>query len=248
MKKRLDQLLLDKNLVRSRNEAQSLIMQGKVLVDDKPVTKAGSSFTSDVEIRIKGTRSAYVSRGGDKLAGALKEFDIDIQGVVALDVGASTGGFSDCMLQAGASKVYAIDVGIAQLDEKIRQDARVEVYEKLHAKDLPTIDFDPKPNFVSIDVSFISVRKIIDSVVEVLAPEARLLILVKPQVELEKEAGSKGGVVKDEKKQLEAVSLVEEYLSSNLALEVIASAPSVLKGEKKGNQEYFIFAKFSSSS
>lgn len=240
MKKRLDQLLLDRQLVNSRTRAQSLIMRGDVLVEDTPILKAGTKIDETANVRVRGDHSIYVSRGGDKLAGAIAEFSINLSDKVVLDVGASTGGFTDCVLQHGATKVYAIDVGHAQLDEKIRQDARVEVYEKTHAKDLPDLDLDPKPNFLVMDVSFISVRKIIDQIFSCMDSPFSFLILVKPQFELEPSYVSKGGVVNDKKKQLEAVSLVSESIERFGGV-VQGFLPSVLRGEKKGNQEYFVY-------
>lgn len=241
-KKRLDQLLLDKSLVLSRNEAQALVMRGEVLIDEVPVLKPGTKVAENSNIRIKSERSLFVSRGGDKLLGALSQFEISVEGVVALDVGASTGGFTDCLLQNGAKLVYAVDVGYGQLAEKLRKDKRVIVHEKVHARDIASLELTPAPNFLVMDLSFIGLSKVLAQVLPVLDQPFRMLLLVKPQFELEKADISKGGVVREEKKQLNAVQKVCELLEKELGAKVIAHAPSVLRGEKKGNQEYFVYA------
>jgi len=238
-KKRLDKILLERGMLLSRELAQSLIIRGDVLVNNTPVTKPGQATSEDAEIRIRGELPKYVSRGGDKLEGALIDLSIELNGEVVLDVGASTGGFTDCVLQHGASFVYAVDVGKAQLAEKLRQDPRVKSIEELHAKDLKSELFSQPINLAVIDVSFIGLRKVLPYVVRVLTPPFRILALVKPQFELGPEFVEAGGVVSDESLQLEAVAVVADFVKT-LDCKVIAQTPSKLKGAKKGNQEYFV--------
>lgn len=238
-KERLDLLLVQRGLAPTRQKAQALIMSGQVLVNDTPVEKAGQAVSVEAAIRIRGALSRFVGRGGDKLEGAIRHFDLDLTEVVALDVGASTGGFTDCLLHYGCRKVYAVDVGYNQLDQKLRSDQRVVVMERLHAADLTASLFSPRPSFVTIDVSFIGLRKVLPHVLPVMDSRFRALVLVKPQFELGREFVGKGGVVKDEAHQLEAVRLVEEH-ARELGLACRGSTACVLRGEKKGNQEYFV--------
>jgi len=226
-------------LVSSRELAQSLIIRGDVLVDDFPITKPGQSVSEDAQIRIRGELPKYVGRGGDKLEGALDYFKPKVEGLVALDLGASTGGFTDCLLQHGASKVYAVDVGTAQLAEKLRQDCRVIVMEKFHAKDLSPELFNPRPQLAVIDVSFIGLKKVLPFAVSVLESPWSILALVKPQFELEPEAVSKGGIVEDEASQLRAVESVIEF-GNRQNWRSKGYSKSQLKGAKSGNQEYFV--------
>jgi 23S rRNA (cytidine1920-2'-O)/16S rRNA (cytidine1409-2'-O)-methyltransferase len=211
-----------------------------VLVDDTPVEKAGAQVSPESTIRLRTSGSSFVGRGGDKLDGALEHFDLCVQGAIALDVGASTGGFTDCLLRRGASRVYAVDVGYNQLDFRLRTDERVVVREKTNAKELFPEQFNPKPSLAVIDVSFIGLRKILPAVVSCLENPCRIVALVKPQFELGPEYVEKGGVVRDEEHQLYAVSLVRDA-ALGLGLNVFGTTPSRLKGEKKGNQEYFIY-------
>jgi 23S rRNA (cytidine1920-2'-O)/16S rRNA (cytidine1409-2'-O)-methyltransferase len=238
-KERLDKLLLERGIVATAELAQSLILRGDVLVNDCPVTKAGQATLCDSDIRLRGEVSKYVSRGGDKLDGALEEFSLEVEGLVAIDVGASTGGFTDCLLQYGAKHVYAIDVGKAQLSEKLRQDSRVTSKEELHAKDLRREMFDPPPTLAVIDVSFIGLTRVLPHVVSVLVEPWIVLALVKPQFELGPEYVEVGGVVTDEATQKLAVSEVVSFAERN-GWVCKASAPSKVKGAKKGNQEYFV--------
>ncbi len=244
MKKRLDVILVEKNLAISREKAQALILTGNVLIDDKPADKVGVKYDDDkINLRIRGIASKYVSRGGDKIEPAFDFFKINLTDAVTLDLGASTGGFTDCMLQRGAKKVYAVDVGTNQLDLKLRKDERVVVYEKTHAKALETLELNPKPQFATIDVSFIGLRNVLQYVVNVLAEEnLGILALIKPQFELGPEYLSKGGVVRDEKDQLLAVQLVTDY-AIELGLYCSKSFACPLRGEKSGNQEYFVLIK-----
>lgn len=238
-KTRLDQLILEKKLVESRNVAQSLIIQGLVLVNDVPVTKPGALVDPEVEIRLKQYNLKFVSRAGDKLDHALEHFKVDVQNQVCIDVGASTGGFTDCLLQRGAELVYAIDVGQNQLSYKLRTDERVRVREKTHALNLEAGMFENLPSVAVVDVSFISLRKILEKIVSILSSQAKIVLLVKPQFELEKEYVSSGGVVKSEKHQLLAVELVRDY-GKSLNLNFVDWVKSPVLGAKKGNQEYLL--------
>ncbi|MBM4451248.1 MAG: TlyA family RNA methyltransferase [Chloroflexi bacterium] len=193
-KQRLDSLLVARELAENKSKARALIMAGEVTVDGKPVTKAGSMIDESATIELA-EKLPYVSRGGVKLAHALDEFKLDVAGLTALDVGASTGGFTDCLLQRGASKVYALDVGYGQLDYKLRQDQRVVVLERVNAH--YPFDLPEKANLATIDVSFISVTKVIPNVLPHLAPPSYIIILFKPQFEAEKEEVGKGGIIKD---------------------------------------------------
>lgn len=237
---RLDTLLVERGLAFSREKAQALIMAGSVLVEDRPVDKAGARISRSAAIRLRGEPLRFVGRGGDKLEGAIEHFQVILEDRVAIDVGASTGGFTDCMLQRGARLVYAIDVGTNQLDHRLRTDPRVKSYEKTNARELDPSIFDPRPTFGTIDVSFIGVRKILDSVDRVMAGVgSELMILVKPQFELGPEFVEKGGVVRDPAVQARAVRSVEEH-AAELGWLSAGSSPSVLRGEKKGNQEHFL--------
>lgn len=242
-KERLDKVIVAKGLVLSRELAQSLILRGDVLVDDVPITKAGQLVRTDSEIRLRTELSRFVSRGGEKLEGALEDFNIDVSELVILDLGASTGGFTDCLLQRGAKKIYAVDVGRAQLAEKLRQDPRVAVFEEFHAKLLNRELFDPLPSFATVDVSFIGLRKVLPYVFEVLSSQSlpwKIVALVKPQFELGPEYVKKGGVVPSEEDRLLAVQQVREFVEG-AGYKVAGTVPSRIKGSKSGNQEYFVY-------
>jgi len=193
-KRRLDSYIVEKGLAESRGKAQALIMAGEVTVNGQVVTKAGTNVTTDAEIAIA-QPPPFVSRGGLKLDYAIEQFNLDVSGMVAADVGASTGGFTDCLLQRGASKVYAIDVGYGQLDYRLRKDERVVVMERVNAR--YQLDLPEEVDLAVIDVSFISVEKVIPSVVRLLKPGGWLIVLVKPQFEARREEVGKGGVIKD---------------------------------------------------
>ncbi len=240
-KQRIDQLLVQKQLAPSRERAQSYIMAGIVFVEGKPVLKASEMFLPEVLIEIKGQDHPYVSRGGVKLEGALKDFHLDVSGFVCLDVGASTGGFTDCLLQKGAAKVYAVDVGYGQLAWKIRQDPRVIVREKTHIKEILKKDFSEALQLVVIDVSFISLLKVIPVILEILNSSAYVLALIKPQFEANKGEVPRGGVFKNEAQREEIVARTLQALKS-LAIEIIGLYPSKLPGAD-GNQEYFVLLK-----
>jgi len=238
-KQRLDRLLIERALVPSREIAQSLIIRGDVLVDDFPITKAGQAISIDAEIRIRGELPKYVSRGGDKLEGALRHFSLNVQDLIVIDLGASTGGFSDCLLQHGAKRIYAVDVGTAQLAQKLRSDPRVVVMEQFHAKDLTTELFPKLPSLAVIDVSFIALKRVLPFVEKILDSPWTILALVKPQFELESAAISKGGIVVDESDQLRAVESVLEFADAR-RWNSKGYSKSDLKGAKSGNQEYFV--------
>jgi len=237
-KVRLDQLLVEKELAETRSKARAMILAGDVQVDDTLVTKAGAEVLPDAEISIR-TRSRYVGRGGDKIAPILDRLQITVAGTVALDVGSSTGGFTDALLQRGAKKVYAVDVGHNQLSYKLKQDERVVVMEKTDIRSLTPAAFSEQPQFVVVDVSFISVRKILSVVCSLVGSSAEMLVLVKPQFELEAKDVAKGGIVRDPALQERAVLAVCQR-AEELGLEHLATRPAALAGAKKGNQEYFL--------
>lgn len=237
---RLDTLLVERGLAENLRQAQALIMTGDILVNDVPVTKPGSSVDLQSTIRLRKILSQFVGRGGDKIDPLFDAFGISLVNRVAIDIGASTGGFTDSMLQRSARLVYAVDVGTAQLAEKLRQDPRVVVLEKTHAKDLPQIVFPEAPSFATIDVSFTSLRRVLEPVCDVLSDSAELLCLVKPQFELEHDEVEKGGLVQDVKLHQKAIDAVKEFAES-IGLVVKGELPAAVKGSKKGNQEYFLY-------
>jgi 23S rRNA (cytidine1920-2'-O)/16S rRNA (cytidine1409-2'-O)-methyltransferase len=236
---RLDRLLVERGLAPSRERAQRLIMAGDVLVDERPVTKAGSEVASDAVVRLRAAASAYVSRGGEKLAGALDHFGIDVAERVVLDVGASTGGFTDVCLRRGARRVIAVDVGYGQLAWALRQDPRVVVLERTNARGLTPAMLPETPDAVVIDVSFISLTLVLPPVVALVAPQATLVVLVKPQFEVGKGEVGKGGVVRDPAQRAAAVARVRAK-AEGLGLVVRGEAESVLPGPK-GNREVFLW-------
>lgn len=193
---RLDVLLVERGLVESRERAQRLIMAGQVLVKDQVVDKASRKVARDVPCVLK-DQAKFVSRGGLKLEAGLAAFSISVKDRVCLDVGASTGGFTDCLLQHGAAQVYAVDVGKGQLHWKMRKDERVHVMEGVNARHLDAVDFSAKPEFACVDVSFISLTKILPAVIDVLSSVADIITLIKPQFEAGREQVGKGGVVRD---------------------------------------------------
>jgi 23S rRNA (cytidine1920-2'-O)/16S rRNA (cytidine1409-2'-O)-methyltransferase len=239
-RRRLDDLLVGRGLAESLQRAAAMILAGEVQVDGKCAEKAGLPVADDARVDVTSRQRKYVSRGGFKLEGALHDFSIDPAGCICVDIGSAHGGFTDCLLQHGASRVYAVDVSVEQLDWKLRQDGRVIPILR-NARDLRLEDVPERINFVTIDVSFISVRKVIASAVMLAAPGAVLLILVKPQFELRREEISRGGIVKDEKLQEKAILAVRAHLES-LGLEYLGIRPSCLAGAE-GNQEYFLHAR-----
>lgn len=237
-KTRLDVALVERGLIETRSKAQSLIMARRVLVNEQFADKAGGDVFDDDVIRVAELEHPWVGRGGMKLADALEKFNIDVTGRVCVDVGASTGGFTDVLLKNGAAKVHAIDVGYGQLDQSLRNDPRVVNREKVNARYLSEVDFDEPVTFVSIDVSFISLKLILPAVAKFLRGE--LVALIKPQFEVGKADVGKGGVVRDEAKRAAAVESVVAFASEN-GFVVRGVIESPIKGAE-GNVEYLMFA------
>lgn len=237
-KERIDKLLLERGLVDSRSKAQALIMSGVVLVDEKRVEKPSESFSAEAKIRIKNRtdENRYVGRGGLKLEKALKHFRIHPNEYVCLDVGASTGGFTDCLLQNGARKVFAVDVGTNQLVWKLRADERVETRENINARYLKPEDFAEKFDLIVMDVSFISVTKIIPALVPLLKNAGKIVVLIKPQFEVGKGEVGKGGVVKDSEKHERVVAEINAF-SENCGLKIGGTIDSPITGAD-GNKEF----------
>jgi 23S rRNA (cytidine1920-2'-O)/16S rRNA (cytidine1409-2'-O)-methyltransferase len=236
-KVRLDELVVERSLAESRARAQALILAGRVLVDDVPVEKPGTRVCADAAVRVRGEARAFVSRGGEKLAGALADLALDPRGLDCLDVGASTGGFTDCLLQHGARRVVAVDVGYGQLHSKLRGDPRITVLERTHARDLTSEELGGAVQLVTVDASFISLRLLLPPL-RVLAPEAEFLVLVKPQFEVGRGQVGKGGVVRDNALRAQAVAAVRAC-AEGLGLQVVGEAESRLAGPK-GNREVFV--------
>lgn len=238
-KKRIDLLLVEQGLVKSRQRAQALILAGKVCVNGEIVDKAGAQVPVESTIAIRGKDIPYVSRGGLKLEAALDHFHLNVVGLACLDVGASTGGFTDCLLQRGASSVICVDVGYGQLDWTLRQDPRVTLHERTNIRYLKP-DVLPSPvDLVTIDVSFISLRIVIPIVLKFLKPDGLIIALIKPQFEVGKGAVGKGGVVRDPQ-QHEAVIKELSMFFKDLGLEIHGVIPSPILGPK-GNKEFLIF-------
>lgn len=237
---RVDRLLVERGLAESREKAQALILAGQVLVGDQKVEKCGAHVDSGASLRLLGEQPKYVSRGGVKIEGALDHFRTNPAGRICLDIGSSTGGFSDCLLQRGASRVIAVDAGTNQLDWKLRRDPRVTVREKTNARYLRPEQIGEKASLVTIDVSFISVTLILPALPPLLEPGAEVLVLVKPQFEVGHGQVGKGGIVRDATLQAEAVTKVAAKLQE-LGFGRIESAESCLPGAE-GNREFFLHA------
>ena len=236
---RLDVTLFARGLAESRERAQGLIMAGLVLVDGERARHAGKRVRADAEIVVTGADHAYVSRGGVKLAGALDAFAVDPADLVCVDVGASSGGFTDCLLQRGAALVHAVDVGYGQLAWKIRNDPRVRVHERTNMRTLPPRALDPAPRLAVIDASFISLRLLLAPTLAQLERPGAIVALVKPQFEVGREAVGKGGVVRDADARESAVASVAAA-AAELGLTVVGSCASPITGAKKGNVEFFL--------
>ena len=243
-KKRLDQLLVEKQLAENLKKAQALIMAGKVLLNTAPVDKPGSLFPPDSTITIKSSETSYVSRGALKLEKALKTLDINVNNDICLDVGASTGGFTDCLLKFGAAKVYAVDVGYGQLAWELRQDDRVVVLERTNIRHLRKDELNEPVDLVVIDTSFISLKTVIPSVLKFMKKDtgARILALIKPQFEVEKNEVGKGGVVKDSLLHQKVIDNLSGFFFSELNLKTEAVITSPIQGPK-GNKEFIISLK-----
>lgn len=238
-KERLDALLVKKGLVQSRERAKTTIMAGLVLVDGQKVDKAGTTVKADAEIRVLGNTLPYVSRGGLKLEKAINEFGVSLAGKVAADIGASTGGFTDCMLQNGAVKVFAIDVGYGQLAWSLRTDERVVNMERTNVRNVTPEQLGQYVDLASIDVAFISLEKVLPAVKDMLQPEGQIVALIKPQFEAGKEKVGKKGVVRDAKVHEEVVFRIVALVRS-MGLVPMALTYSPVKGPE-GNIEYLIW-------
>ena len=241
MKERLDVLLVSRGLAASRDKAKAVIMAGIVYVDGQKEDKAGSTFADTVNIEVRGNTLKYVSRGGLKLEKAMSHFGLTLDGKVCMDVGASTGGFTDCMLQNGAVKVYSIDVGHGQLDWKLRNDPRVVCMERTNIRYVVPEDIGEPAQFVSIDVSFISLTKVLYPVRQLLADEGEIVCLIKPQFEAGREKVGKKGVVRDPAVHLEVIESVMQYAAS-IGFELLHLEFSPIKGPE-GNIEYLLHLK-----
>lgn len=245
MKVRLDKLLLDRGLAASRQRAQALILAGKVLVDGQKIEKAGTSVDPHAELRLLGEDLKYVSRGGLKLEKALEHWQIDVTGKICLDVGASTGGFTDCLLQQGAARVIAVDTGHGQIDFHLRQDARVRLLEKTNARYLTREQVGQAVDFIVMDVAFISATLVIPPVIAAAFPESpvdrrgrQIVVLVKPQFEAGREHVGKGGIVRDEAAQLAALGKVRQTLVELGCVRTDAIDSPILGAE--GNREFLL--------
>lgn len=238
-RERIDKLLVERGLAESRTRAQALIMAGVVLVEEQRVRKSAEMFATDAEIRIKGAGDAaarYVGRGGLKLEAALREFKMDVEGLLCLDVGASTGGFTDCLLQHGARRVVAIDVGHNQMDWRLRTNERVEVREGVNARYLKPEDFEERFDLAVMDVSFISATKVLPAVVPLLTENGRMVTLIKPQFEVGRGEVGRGGIVTDTAKHARVVEEVNRAACSlGLVLRGVIESP--LRGAD-GNREF----------
>ena len=238
-RERIDRLLVERGLAQSRTKAQAMVMAGVVLVGEQRVEKPSESFDPQAEIRIKGSgdpAARYVGRGGLKLEAALREFKLDVMGLVCLDVGASTGGFTDCLLQHGARRVVAVDVGHNQIDWRLRNDPRVEVREGVNARYLKPEEFDEKFELAVMDVSFISATKVMPSIIPLLTPAAHLVTLIKPQFEVGRKEVGRGGIVSEPSKHARVVEEVNRA-AEELGLRVRGVIESPIHGAD-GNLEF----------
>ena len=243
-KTRLDLLIVEKGLVQSRERARALIMAGKVLVNNRLVDKPGSFIYKNDHVSLKGEENPYVSRGGLKLEKALQALNMDITGAVCMDVGASTGGFTDCLLQHGAIRVFAVDVGYGQIAWKLMQDSRVVVIDRTNIRYMPAESLGESVDLITIDVSFISLKIVVPAVIKFMKKDARIMALIKPQFEVGKGKVGKGGVVRDPVLHAQVIkSLSDFFIKTGLLREFVI--PSPILGPK-GNKEFFISLKFES--
>jgi len=240
-KERLDKLLVEKGIVQSRERARALIMAGKVAVEGKLIDKPGVQINVEANLKLRGDESPYVSRGGEKLEGALKAFGIDPKGMVVMDVGASTGGFTDCVLQKGAQRVYAVDVGYGQLAWKLQKDPRVVNLERRNIRYLKREEIQNETDLILIDTSFISIEKFLPFLLRFLKEGGFILSLIKPQFEVGKGEVGKGGVVRDGALHQKVIDRISTF-SRELGLKVLGVTESLLLGPK-GNKEFFIYLK-----
>lgn len=241
MKERLDVLLVNRGLAPSREKAKAMIMSGNVFVDNEREDKAGSTFPAECHIEIKGNTLKYVSRGGLKLEKAMESFGVVTENKICMDIGASTGGFTDCMLQNGAKKVYAVDVGYGQFAWKLRQDPRVVCMEKTNIRYVSPADIQDKLEFASVDVSFISLTKVLGPAKELLADGGEMVCLIKPQFEAGREKVGKKGVVRDKGVHEEVIEKVISY-AREIGFSILNLDFSPIKGPE-GNIEYLVYIK-----
>ncbi len=242
MKKRIDQLLVEKGLADTRSKAQALVMAGLVYVATKRIDKSSATFTDDVSIEVKGKDHPYVSRGGVKLAAALTHFNINPAGWICLDVGASTGGFTDVLLRAGAQKVYAVDVGHNQLAYSLREHPSVVVMEKTNARVLDAILIPEAPDIVVCDASFISLKTVLPAALSLAKANAWLVALIKPQFEVGKDRVGKGGIVRDTELHDEVCADIKTWLERDMKWQVTGLTESPITGAE-GNKEFLIAAR-----
>lgn len=241
-RKRLDSFLVEKQLADSRNKSKRLILTGKVFVDGVKVSKASSLINEESHIILKDKEQTFVGRGGLKLAGALKKFRVSVKGQTALDVGASTGGFTDCLLQNGIKKVFAVDVGHNQLVWKIRTDPRVIAIDKKNARYLTESDLGEKVDLAVMDLSFISIKLVLPAIISLLNERGHILALIKPQFDVGKGFVGKGGIVRDTKKHIRVLDDICKFAKDS-GLNVLGFTRSPIPGAK-GNIEYFIYFSF----
>jgi len=241
VKKRLDSLLVEKQLTNSREEAKRLILAGKTLVNVVALSKVGSLINEESDIKLKDKGHPFVSRGGLKLAGALKEFNVKVRGLTALDAGASTGGFADCLLQNGVKKVFAVDVGYGQLAWKIRNDPRIVTIEKKNVRYLTISDLGEAVDLAVVDLSFISVKLVLPAIISVLKREGRIISLIKPQFEVGKAEVGKGGIVRDTKKHVKVLNDISQF-TKDAGLDVLGHIQSPIAGAKGNTEYFFLFA------
>ncbi|MBI9089273.1 MAG: TlyA family RNA methyltransferase [Desulfobacterium sp.] len=241
-KKRLDLLLVEKNMVKSRERARALIMAGRILVNDVPVDKAGTKVSLDAPIILKGEDIPFVSRGGLKLDHAVKGLDLTVTGLTCLDIGASTGGFTDCLLQHGAGKVYAVDVGYGQLAWSLRQDPRVVVIERTNIRHIEYDTIGENVDLIVVDTSFISLKLVVPAAEQFMKKGTLILALIKPQFEAGRDRIGKGGVVRDPGVREEIVGEIKDFFN-NRGYEIGEVIPSPVPGPK-GNQEFIISLRY----
>lgn len=239
MKERLDVMMVNRGLAESREKAKAIIMSGIVYVDNIKEDKAGSTFDEKAQIEVRGNTLKYVSRGGLKLEKAMDCFGVSLAGKVAMDVGSSTGGFTDCMLQNGAVKVYSVDVGHGQLAWKLRNDERVVCMEKTNIRYVTPDDIEDRIEFASIDVSFISLTKVLPPVKELLTDDGEIVCLIKPQFEAGREKVGKKGVVRDQKVHVEVVEMIVDFVRQ-IGFKTLDLSYSPIKGPE-GNIEYLLY-------
>jgi 23S rRNA (cytidine1920-2'-O)/16S rRNA (cytidine1409-2'-O)-methyltransferase len=238
-KERLDKLLVEKGIVQSRDRARALILAGRVTIEDRTIDKPGTQIEMEARLQLRGEDQPYVSRGGIKLEGALHAFEIDPKGMVVMDVGASTGGFTDCVLQGGARKVYAVDVGYGQLAWKLQKDPRVVNLERRNIRYLKREEVKDEMDLILIDTSFISIEKFLSHLLHFLKKGGSIIGLIKPQFEVGKGEVGKGGVVRESALHQKVIERIEEF-SRGLGLSVLGVTESPILGPK-GNKEFFIY-------